>query len=558
MTLGSPPRRARLGRRQHHHAGAAAGHGRPGRVAVARPRKGRRRPQAAHARQRHEPAPIGVAEPDGERPTPIEPVTGTPTLEAAGAYTPKDGVLQIDISEYAGYGGLIVANGGLEPNPEFVLRQGIRLQGEDLHERERNLVAAQQRPARGHGDDRGCARGARPAVRRRGAAADRLLARRRHGGRRSRHRFGQRARGQDARRLAVQRERVLHPLSRAGSRRAGDACCAISTRSPPPDALGLVFYEDAFVACDAYDTSSRRQQPRLQGLRRLDAAHRRSGRSLERRRQGAGLEPQPARDRRRARREQGLRQGESGDGAGLVHGILEGNRRLRDNQAANIAVVAKAFGWTRSRSARRALARAPVEPAGEPRVLRRHHRLGRLVRRHLPVLGARLRQRDQESRPIRRASSTRATSTRSPRKACSPTRRSRSRRSARRRRPRSKAIRCSARTSASSSSRTPRTSTSRRRRTWSTCDTIKRFLQVSPGSTVLLRGHVDNARVNEFRQQGGEQLVKSMALKAMELSRQRALAVQRSAEGAYPGDRRGTHRSRRPRLGRARRARTAT
>jgi NitT/TauT family transport system substrate-binding protein len=56
-------------------------------------------------------------------------------------------------------------------------------------------------------------------------------------------------------------------------------------------------------------------------------------------------------------------------------------------------------------------------------------------------------------------------------------------------------------------------------------DTIKRFLQVSPGSTVLLRGHVDNARVPEFRKEGGEQLVKSMALQAMELSRQRALAV---------------------------------
>src|SRR5690606_6037887 len=50
---------------------------------------------------------------DGDAPSPIEPVDGTPTLEAAAAYTPKDGVLQIDISEYAGYGGLIVANGGL-------------------------------------------------------------------------------------------------------------------------------------------------------------------------------------------------------------------------------------------------------------------------------------------------------------------------------------------------------------------------------------------------------------------------------------------------------------
>jgi NitT/TauT family transport system substrate-binding protein len=58
------------------------------------------------------------AEPDGEAPAPIEPVDGTPTLDAAATYEPKDNVLQIDISEYAGYGGLIVANGGLEPNPD--------------------------------------------------------------------------------------------------------------------------------------------------------------------------------------------------------------------------------------------------------------------------------------------------------------------------------------------------------------------------------------------------------------------------------------------------------
>ena len=64
--------------------------------------------------------------------------------------------------------------------------------------------------------------------------------------------------------------------------------------------------------------------------------------------------------------------------------------------------------------------------------------------------------------------------------------------------------------------------------------TIKRFLQVSPGSTVVLRGHVDNARVNEFRQSGGEQLVQSMALKAMELSRQRAMAVHDALLAKFP------------------------
>ena len=56
-------------------------------------------------------------------------------------------------------------------------------------------------------------------------------------------------------------------------------------------------------------------------------------------------------------------------------------------------------------------------------------------------------------------------------------------------------------------------------------DSIKTFLQVSPGSMVLLRGHVDNARIDELRREGGEELVKTMALKAMELSKERADAV---------------------------------
>jgi NitT/TauT family transport system substrate-binding protein len=56
-------------------------------------------------------------------------------------------------------------------------------------------------------------------------------------------------------------------------------------------------------------------------------------------------------------------------------------------------------------------------------------------------------------------------------------------------------------------------------------DSIKRLLQVSPGSTILLRGHVDNALVDKFRQQGGESFVRQMALKAMELSKNRASEI---------------------------------
>jgi NitT/TauT family transport system substrate-binding protein len=53
-------------------------------------------------------------------------------------------------------------------------------------------------------------------------------------------------------------------------------------------------------------------------------------------------------------------------------------------------------------------------------------------------------------------------------------------------------------------------------------EAIKRLLQVSPGSTLLLRGHVDNARVEDFRKQGGEAYVRTQALRAMELSKNRA------------------------------------
>ncbi len=53
-------------------------------------------------------------------------------------------------------------------------------------------------------------------------------------------------------------------------------------------------------------------------------------------------------------------------------------------------------------------------------------------------------------------------------------------------------------------------------------EAIKRLVQVSPGSTLLLRGHVDNAMVDDFRRKGGEALVRTMALRAMSLSKDRA------------------------------------
>jgi NitT/TauT family transport system substrate-binding protein len=67
-------------------------------------------------------------------------------------------------------------------------------------------------------------------------------------------------------------------------------------------------------------------------------------------------------------------------------------------------------------------------------------------------------------------------------------------------------------------------------------DAIKKLLQVSPGSTLLLRGHVDNARVDEFRKQGGDAYVRSMALRAMALSKDRASEIRKLLVEKYGVD----------------------
>jgi NitT/TauT family transport system substrate-binding protein len=62
------------------------------------------------------------------------------------------------------------------------------------------------------------------------------------------------------------------------------------------------------------------------------------------------------------------------------------------------------------------------------------------------------------------------------------------------------------------------------------------MLQISPGSTLLLRGHVDNARVPEFEKQGGPQLVQRMAMKAVQLSKERCESVVKALIGQHHVD----------------------
>lgn len=65
---------------------------------------------------------------------------------------------------------------------------------------------------------------------------------------------------------------------------------------------------------------------------------------------------------------------------------------------------------------------------------------------------------------------------------------------------------------------------------------IKKMLQVSPGSTVLLRGHVDNSKVDDFRKSGGEAYVQQMAMRAVQLSKDRAAEIKRLLVEQYGVD----------------------
>ncbi len=55
---------------------------------------------------------------------------------------------------------------------------------------------------------------------------------------------------------------------------------------------------------------------------------------------------------------------------------------------------------------------------------------------------------------------------------------------------------------------------------------LKQMLQVSPGSTILLRGHVDNSNVAEFKK-NGEGFLRTMAIKATDFSKQRAAEIKK-------------------------------
>ena len=459
----------------------------------------------------------------GEAPEPIEPASGTPMLDAAAPYTPRDGIVEIDISEYAGYGGLIVANGGLAPNPDsiFAKQYGFQVklsvsESETWSKLNNGRLAATATtadalPVLGRQFESiipvqiGYSRGADMVVVDRGITSINQLA---------------------GKVLAASQFNESEFFIRYLAQEAGVPVKILRDLDarPAPNELGLVFYEDAFVACDAYAHELATRTPRLNGCvgwtpRTDKVVADSAGRAkvLVSNRNLLVIADVLAVNK-------GFAQQHPEMVRGLVHGVLEGNHLLRDQPEKYLPIVARAFNWSEA-DARNELARVHLANLPENRaffagtidsagsfngifqssvlaygpIIKNPTDPARFMDTHiLDDLAAKGLYADQAIAiaPIRTTQQVAlegdALLSKDIRFFFEPN---------------SAVLDHSA------------------QQNLEYLDTIKRFLQVSPGSTVLLRGHVDNAKVADFRREGGDQLVKSMALKAMELSRQRSLAV---------------------------------
>jgi NitT/TauT family transport system substrate-binding protein len=468
----------------------------------------------------------------GDPPEPIEPVTGTPTLEAANAFVPKDNILRIDISEYAGYGGLIVANGGLEPNPDsiFAREHGFQVQISMSEEETWGPLNNGKLAATATTADAlavlgrqfeavvplqiGFSRGADMVVVDQGITSINAL---------------------KGRTLAASQFNESEFFIRYLAQEAGLPVVVLRDldAKPPATSLGLVFYEDAFVACDAYGHELASGARRLQGCvgwtPRTDEiieASNGEAKMLVSNRNLLVVADVLAVNKGFATANPKMVQG-------LVHGILEGNRLLRDSQAEHLATVASAFKWTvdetREELSRVHLSNLPENQAFFAGTIDAAGSFGGIFQSSVLAYGSVIRNPTDPSRFVD-TSALDALAKRGlfsgQRVAIAPIRTS-TQASLENDPLLSKDIRFYFEANSANLDRSAAENQE-------FLATIKRFLQVSPGSTVLLRGHVDNARLPEFRRAGGEPLVQSMALKAMELSSQRARAVSDALFAKYP------------------------
>ena len=455
----------------------------------------------------------------------VETQTEVPKLAAAGTYVPKDNTVEIELSEYAGYAGLIVANGGLAPNENsvFFKKHGFKVAIKLSEEESWSALNSGKMAASATTVDVLASYGRQfqvvvPAQIGYSRGADGVVVR------------------TDVKRINALKGKILATAQfteadffiRYLAQEAGLGINMLpDLKTPPaPDKLNLVFAKDAFAACDVFVGDAK-------GGGQLAGCVTWAPKTTESVQESGGKAHLLTTSKNlliiadilivnRGFAEQNPKLV-----AGLVEGLLEGNRQVRDNPSAWLDMIGKAFKWDRAKTqaelAKVHLSNLPENLAFFSGAIDAAGSFGGIFQsavfaygsalikdpvdadrfadlKHLKALEAAGAFKDQKVAiaPIRSSGSAPVET--------DPLL--------------SKDIRF---LFAPNSANLDMSNQDNLKN----LEAIKRLLQVSPGSTVLLRGHVDNSMVEEFRKRGGEAFVRQMALKAVDFSKQRANEIKR-------------------------------
>ncbi len=466
------------------------------------------------------------APPDAQAPKPIEPALTVPVLPPPGAFQAKDGVVLVDISEYAGYAGLIAANQGLEPNPEslFTKRFGLKVklvigEGEQWGKLNAGEFAASATTA-----DVLAVLGRQwkvtvPAQIGFSRGADGILVRQGIGS----------INALKGKSVVTSQWNEADFLIRYLAQEAGLAVEILPglDANPQPDRIGLVMAEDGEKSCQIFASELQRPQPRLAGAVGwtpfTDTTVATSGgkaRFLVTNRNLLVVADVLVLN-------QGWANANPTQAQGLVHGLLLGNRLVRDQPDAQLAIIGKAFRWdaekTKAELARVHLSNLPENQAFFAGTIDAAGSFGGIYQSAVLAYGRGLipdpadPDRFHDGRWLKAVAET--GEFKDQKIAIAPIR-SGSTQALEGTALLSKDIRFLFQANdAALDLNQPENR--------DYFEVIRRFLQVSPGSQVLLRGHVDNSKIEEFRSQGGESYVRKMALSAMDLSKRRAAEVRR-------------------------------
>ncbi|MSU21130.1 MAG: hypothetical protein EXS30_07015 [Pedosphaera sp.] len=473
------------------------------------------RPSAA----RSEPASAGI-------PELVETQTTCPQLAPAGIYQPKDNTIEIELSEYAGYSGLVVANGGLEPNENsvFFKKHGFKVKLTLSEEESWSALNSGKMAASATTVDVLAVHCRQfqvtvPAQIGYSRGADGVVVR------------------SDIKRINNLKGKILVTAQfteadffiRYLAQEAGIGINMLPDLKSrhDPEKLNLLYAADAFKAGDIFLRELQAGRTQLAGCVTW------APKTTEIAQQSGGKAHILATSKNLLIIadvlivNKGFAQQNPDKVAGLVNGLMEGNRMVRDNQAAHIDLIAKTFKWDREQAKAELgkihLSNLPENLAFFSGAIDAAGSFGGIYQSAILAYGSDLIKEPADADRFMDLKHLKALEQagvfKDQKVTIAPIRS----------------------TAGGAVEGDPLLTKDIRflfnpnttaldlgvQENLKNLEAIKRLLQVSPGSTVLLRGHVDNSRVEEFRKQGGDQYVRQMALRAIDFSKQRASEIKR-------------------------------